>query len=88
MEGCAVVDTVGDDRERLDRSGVCALGQPLDAGAGAELAARFGFYEARTGRRALLNTSLNGAGEPIAGSENDAVAFFASHRALGGLSGR
>lgn len=28
---------------------------------------------------ALLNTSLNGAGEPIAGSSEDAIAFFLSH---------
>jgi carbamoyltransferase len=42
-------------------------------------------YERRTGRRALLNTSLNGSGEPIVGSENDAVAFFASHAAVDAL---
>jgi carbamoyltransferase len=42
-------------------------------------------YERSTGRRALLDTSLNGAGEPIAGSENDAVAFFAAHRAVDAL---
>ncbi|HEX6273676.1 MAG TPA: carbamoyltransferase C-terminal domain-containing protein, partial [Polyangiaceae bacterium] len=49
------------------------------------LAELLGEYEARTGRRALLNTSLNGAGEPIAGSENDAVAFFASHASVQAL---
>jgi carbamoyltransferase len=42
-------------------------------------------YERRTGYRALLNTSLNGAREPIAGSETDAIAFFASHRAVDAL---
>jgi carbamoyltransferase len=49
------------------------------------LAEILGEYERRTGRRALLNTSLNGSGEPIVGSENDAVAFFASHAAVDAL---
>jgi carbamoyltransferase len=49
------------------------------------LAAILAEYSARTGHRALLNTSLNGAGEPIAGSENDAVAFLVSHGAVDAL---
>ena len=32
-----------------------------------------------TGVPVVLNTSLNGNGEPIVGSETDAVSFFLSH---------
>jgi predicted NodU family carbamoyl transferase len=55
---------------------------PERAPALAELLAE---YERSTGHRALLDTSLNGAGEAIAGSENDAVAFFAAHRVVDAL---
>jgi carbamoyltransferase len=34
----------------------------------------------RVGTPVVLNTSLNGAGEPIVASANDALAFFAAHR--------
>ncbi len=35
--------------------------------------------ERRTGVSVLLNTSLNGPGEPIVGNANDALAFFTAH---------
>jgi carbamoyltransferase len=49
------------------------------------LAELLGEYERLTGNRALLNTSLNGPGEPIAGNENDALLFFAARRAVDAL---
>lgn len=35
--------------------------------------------EAQTGMPVLLNTSLNGRGEPICGSADDAIGFFIGH---------
>ncbi len=43
------------------------------------LAAILGEMERRTGVPILLNTSLNGPGEPIVATAEDAVAFFVAH---------
>jgi carbamoyltransferase len=42
-------------------------------------------YQPEGGFAAVLNTSLNGAGEPIVGSAADALAFYTKHRAVDAL---
>ncbi len=44
-----------------------------------ELCAILGELDRRTGVPVALNTSLNGAREPIAASAADVIAFFAAH---------
>jgi carbamoyltransferase len=53
--------------------------QTVEPEAAPELAAVLRALDAETGRPVVLNTSLNGAGEPIIASELDALGFLASH---------
>ena len=53
--------------------------QTVTASAAPQLHAILHALAARTGVPIVLNTSFNGAGEPIVGSETDALAFLLSH---------
>lgn len=53
--------------------------QTVDSESAPDLDAILRAFEARTGVPVLLNTSLNGAGEPIVSTATDAVAFFLAH---------
>jgi carbamoyltransferase len=53
--------------------------QTVDDASAPELAAVLRALDARTGRPIALNTSFNGAGEPIIAGELDALAFLTSH---------
>ncbi|HUJ61062.1 MAG TPA: carbamoyltransferase C-terminal domain-containing protein, partial [Kofleriaceae bacterium] len=53
--------------------------QTVDAASAPELAAVLGALDRATGVPIALNTSFNGAGEPIIGNEIDALGFLMSH---------
>jgi len=53
--------------------------QTVDDASAPELAGVLRALAARTGRPIALNTSFNGAGEPIIASEIDALGFLISH---------
>jgi carbamoyltransferase len=53
--------------------------QTVTAGSAPVLHALLGHVEAQTGLPVVLNTSLNGRGDPICGSADDALGFFIGH---------
>ena len=53
--------------------------QTVDPASSPDLGAILSGVERRTGAPVVMNTSLNGNGEPMVASELDAIAFFVSH---------
>jgi carbamoyltransferase len=76
--------TVCDVREREALAAVThvdgtARVQTVDAASAPDLAEVLLAFERHASRPVLLNTSLNGAGEPIVSTATDAIAFFLGH---------
>ncbi len=76
---CPIAPSDADELEAtLHVDGTARL-HAVDADGAPELSDVLAAYTGACGRKAVLHTSLNAAGEPIVGSAEDAVLFFASH---------
>jgi len=76
---CPIREPHGDELAAVRHVDGTARVQTVDDTGAPELAAVLRALDARTGRPVVLNTSLNGAGEPIVADEVDALAFLAGH---------
>jgi carbamoyltransferase len=76
---CPIVPRYRDQLASVRHVDDSARVQTVDDNSAPELAAVLTKLEATIGMPIALNTSLNGAGEPIIGNETDALGFLLSH---------